>query len=78
MIAADMNCGTVMLNFERGTYFGMNGVGSRIWELLHRPILVATIVEVICSEYDVDEQTCTSDIQRFLDEMIKNDLVLVA
>ena len=76
MIAADMDGDTVMMSFERGTYFGLGGVGPRIWNLLEGPTSFSAIVTVICAEYDVDEQTCTADVQRFLAKMIENKLVI--
>ena len=76
LIAADKDGDTVMMSFERGTYFGLGGVGSRIWGLLENPTSMSAIVRAICAEYDVDEQTCTADVQRFVAMMIENELVI--
>ena len=76
LIAADMDGDTVMMSLERGTYFRLGGVGSRIWNLLENPTSVSAIVRAICAEYDVDEQTCTRDVQRFVAMMIENELVI--
>jgi hypothetical protein len=76
LIAADMDGDTVMMSFERGTYFGLGGVGPRVWTLLENPTSIAAIVTTICAEYDVDEQTCTEDIQRFIAKMIENQIVI--
>ncbi len=76
LIAADMDGDTVMMSLERGTYFGLGGVGPRIWSLLENPTSMSAIVTAICAEYDVDEQTCTADVQRFLAKMIENELVI--
>ncbi len=76
MVATDMDGDTVMMSFERGTYFGLGGVGPRIWNLLENPTSMSAIVTTICAEYDVDEETCSADVQRFLAKMIENELVI--
>jgi len=67
----------VMMSIERGEYYGITGVGSRIWELLATPITVADIVRVICVEYDVEEAQCQADTQAFVEELIKLGLASV-
>ena len=62
LVSADMDGDTVMMSIEQGEYFGLGGVGSRIWALLEQPVLQATIVFTICSEFDVDEATCQADV----------------
>ena len=37
MIAAEMDGDLVMMSIERGEYFGVGGVGPRLWELLEAP-----------------------------------------
>jgi hypothetical protein len=77
LIAADMDGETVMMSFERGTYYGIGGIGSRIWELLEQPTKLDAIVAAICAEFDVSEQMCMADVKLFLRDMIENDLVIV-
>lgn len=77
LIATDMDGETVMMSIERGEYFGLGGVGTRVWELLAQPTSLAEIIRVICSEYEVDEATCQADIQTFVEDLITNGLVAV-
>lgn len=76
LVAADMDGETVMMSFERGSYFGLGGVGPRIWSMLENRISLSKIVTIVCAEYDVDEETCTADVQQFLEKMIENELVI--
>jgi len=75
LIATDMDGETVMMSIERGEYFGLGGVGSRVWELMAQPTSLAEIVRVICAEFEVDEAVCQADMQTFVDELIENGLV---
>lgn len=78
LIAADMDGETVMMSIERGAYFGLGGIGSRLWDLLEQPTTVADMAAAICEEYSVDSETCLQDIQGFIAEMMENSLVMAA
>jgi hypothetical protein len=78
LIATDMDGDTVMMSIERGEYYGVSGVGTRIWELLETPKTVAQIITSICAEFEVDEATCQADAERFIRELMDNGMVLAA
>lgn len=78
LVAADMDGDTVMMSIERGEYYGISGVGSRIWELLERPTTLAAICEIIHAEFEVDEETCLTDARKFILELMDNGLVVSA
>ena len=37
LVAANVDGDLVMMSVEQGEYFGITGVGSRVWELLATP-----------------------------------------
>jgi len=78
LVAAAMDGETVMMSIERGEYFGLGGVGSRVWELLDQPTTLAQLTQVICTEYEVDAATCRGDLQKFLADLLDNGLVAPA
>ncbi len=73
-IFTDMDGDTVMMDPESGSYFGISGTGSRIWELLEQPQTVNAIVEAICTEYDVDIKQCEADTLAFCQNLLDNRL----
>ena len=77
LVSADMDGETVMMSIEQGQYFGIGGVGSRVWELLMQPVSVARIIEIICNEYAVAEDICQADMQQFTQELLKHGLILI-
>lgn len=77
LVATDMDGETVMMNVSQGTYFGLGGIGGRIWTLLTEPATVEHMVRTICSEYAVDEATCRVDVEQFLQELLTHGLVTV-
>jgi len=68
---------TVMLDIERGTYFGLKHVGKAIWEALEEP----TTVDALCSDlgrrFDVDQDTCWREVGSFLRQLREHDLIEV-
>jgi len=60
---------TVLLDLNRGVYFGLNGVGSLIWELIQRPQTVETVYSAVLEQYEVDPETCRRDVLRLLEDL---------
>lgn len=67
----------VMLNIERGNYYGLNGVAKRIWELLDQPRSFRQLCETLQTEFDVATEQCESDVLVFLQDLIKEGIVQV-
>ncbi len=76
-----MSCGlddeAVILSLERGTYYSLNPVGSRIWSLVQKPIRVRKINNAILEEFDVDAKMCEADLLSLLGELEKEGLIVV-
>ena len=74
-ISSRLGAETVILETERGTYFELDEVGSRIWELLQNPRAVDEIAAAVGAEFDVDEDRCREDVERLLAELHSRGLV---
>ncbi|MCL4672321.1 MAG: lasso peptide biosynthesis PqqD family chaperone [Sphingomonadaceae bacterium] len=77
LLAVEMDGDLVMMSIERGEYYGVGEVGTRIWELIERPQTLAELVAALCSEFEIGEAQCRSDIVAFLGELESNGLVVV-
>ena len=49
--ATDLDGEVVMMNLEKGQYFMMNEVGSRIWEIINEPIKVSSVINKLLEEF---------------------------
>ena len=66
----------ILMSIEADSYFGIDPVGSRIWELLSKqPATINELVQILVEEYEVDEQTCRKDVQAFIDDMSARKLI---
>ena len=59
----------VMVDFTQGKYFMLKGVGNAIWDLLEDKVSVASIIEKLLQEYDVEEEQCVSSTIKFLEQL---------
>lgn len=67
---------TVILNHSKGAYYGLDEVGVLIWDTLEKgPQTIDSLCEAVTSEYDVDPDTCKSDIDGLLKDLISERLV---
>ena len=74
----DLDGEKVMMNLDKGEYFMMNEVGSRIWEIISEPINVRRIIDTLCSEYEVDEETCKDTVVELLGRLNNADLISIS
>jgi len=68
---------TVLLDAERGVYYGLEGPARQIWEELSEETTLDDICTSLIQEYDVEREQCESDTREFLAELIENGLVKV-
>ena len=73
----DLDGEKVMMNLDKGEYFMMNEVGSRIWEIISEPINVKDIINTLRNEYEVDEETCKDTVIGFLGRLDNADLISI-
>lgn len=66
---------TVILDADSGRYFGLDGVGARVWELLSTPTRFADLVEAVIAEYDVERSRCESDLRALIADLSASGLV---
>jgi hypothetical protein len=67
----------VMMDIQKGKYFALNPVATRIWDLLEKPLAHAELCSLLVEEYEVEEGGCSSDLQEYLEEMVGLGLVKV-
>ena len=74
-VSADLAAEAVILDLERGCYYGLNEVGARIWSLLQEPRRVNEIRDLILREYDVNAARCEADLLALLGQLHSRQLV---
>ncbi len=68
----------VLLDTRTGVYFGLDAVGTRIWELLAPGATLDELVHQLLDEYDVDGQRLTTDVEVFVRTLAAKGLITEA
>ena len=66
---------TVLMDLATGTYFGLDGVGKRIWESIAEGHNLAAVVAVITTEFEVEETRAQADVIEFVGELVDRGLL---
>ena len=67
---------TVLLDMATGIYFGLDGVGKRIWESVADGQTVGQAAATIAGEYDVERARAETDVIEFVGELLERGLLL--
>ena len=66
----------VMLSIENSEYYGLEKVGSRIWELIEKPLTMKELVAKLLDEFDVDEERCWKETTDFVTQLEGKELLV--
>lgn len=75
VVSCDLGGETAMLDMKEGVYYGLNEMGTIIWEFIQEPVTLQEIVDNILEEYEVDEETCFADLVELIEQMVENKLI---
>ena len=76
-VSADLVGEIVIVNLNDGVYYGLDGVGYRVWNLIQKPITIEAIRDALVQEYDVEPQRLESDLMRFFQKLEAEGLVSI-
>lgn len=66
---------TVILDLQSECYFGLDAVGSRIWQLIREDASLRTIRDTLLEEYEVEEAQLLSDLEALLADARQRGLI---
>ena len=66
-----------LMSLQNGAYYGLDPVGSRIWELIARPQSIARVCAQLQQEYEITAPQCEPQVLGFLVKLAEADLVRV-
>ena len=67
----------IMINLANGLYYSMDQVGGLIWELIEAGLSLGEIATIVSQNYEVTADQALRDIQRLVEELLTEDLVIV-
>ena len=75
VMARQVSDETVILDLASGNYYGLDAVGSRLWQLLAEGKSPAAARDILLAEYEVGPQQLDLDIARLIQELHAKGLV---
>ena len=77
LMVADLDGEMVLLDTQTGVYFGLNSVGSRIWELVSESHVIKEVISILADEYATTEERLTEDVLNFVNSLFQRSLIHV-
>lgn len=66
----------VLLNTRNGKFYGLDVVGTQVWDLIKKGESKKTIIKKIAKTYNVSRKIVEKDVDDLLSELCKNELVI--
>ena len=67
----------VILNLTSSMYFGLDAVGTRVWQLCEAHGSLRSVWEAMQQEFDAPGETLRVDLLAFVDELLTKGLLTV-
>lgn len=65
----------VLLNLESGKYFGLDEVGTRIWQLITEHGQLEPAYQALLQEYEVEPERLAEDLLKLVDQLLEHGLL---
>jgi hypothetical protein len=66
----------VLVDLVRGEYHALDDIGSAIWQAFEECPDVATALERMHAQYDVDEDRLAHDVEAFVEQLLSTGLLV--
>ena len=76
-ISSDLAGEAIILELDAGMYYGLDPIGTRIWNLIQEPISLTSLRDTLLAEYEVDRERCERGIMKLLKELEANRLIRI-
>ncbi len=67
----------VLLDLDSGQYYGLNNVGTRIWQLLGAGNSASSIRELVVQEFEVAEAQAEADVEALIEMLLARHLLVL-
>lgn len=71
----DLSGEAVLLNLNTGVYFGLDPIGTRIWQLLQDHRQLQDVLPMLLQEFEVDEARCQADLLELASTLCSHGLL---
>jgi|GEM_PF-178386 hypothetical protein len=77
LVSSRIDGDTVMMSIDNGEYYGLNPIGTKIWEIIETPVAVSQLISRLLGEFDVSPEECQADTMEFLNQLYAKNLLYI-
>ena len=77
VLAQEVDNETVLLDLQSESYFGLDQVGTRIWQLLQEHKQLQKVFDILLEEYDVDAKQLENDLIEHIEKLLNEKLITI-
>ena len=77
VFAQEVDGEMVLLDMESENYFGLDEVGTAIWQAMQEKESLQKVLEVLLELYDVEAEILERDLSDFVNKLLESGLVEV-
>ena len=66
---------SIVLNLQTGTYFGLDEVGTRVWQLIEQYGALHAVRDALVAEFEVEPETAGRDLAQLVSDLADRGLV---
>lgn len=75
VLSQEVSGETVLLDLNSENYFGLNEVGTRIWQLMQEDGDLQKVYDTMLDEYDVDKKQLGKDMEELVAKFVDAGLI---
>ncbi len=77
VFAQEVDGEMVLLDMNSENYFGLDEVGTAIWQAMQESGDLQEVFNALLAQYDVEEEVLKTDLLNFVDQLVQSGLVEV-
>ena len=77
VLVRELSGESVLLNLNSETYFGLDGVGTRMWAVLATSPSMEAAFDILLAEYEVEPERLRADLHTFIQKLVELGLLNV-
>lgn len=77
LLTTEVDGELIAMSVDKGTCYGLNSVGTRIWALVAEPQSIDCLCDRLFTEFDVEEEVCRREVVDLLERLVAEGLVTV-
>jgi hypothetical protein len=75
VVSRELDGEAVILNLASGVYFGLDPVGTRVWQLIEHRGCLKDVLSVMRDEFDAPAEKIEGDLLQLASELLQKGLV---